>query len=82
MLYEKTTTPRRAAAFVAGLMTLALVGTITIAPVSSAQAQTSSYQTARHVFPWAQQWPNHTSGYYADDSDYFYNHRDHRDHRE
>jgi hypothetical protein len=83
MLYERMKRAYLASTIVAGLMALALVGTVTIMPVPFAHAQTSSYQTARHVFPWAQQQrPDYTPGYYSDDSSYFRDHRGHKDHRE
>jgi|SwirhisoilCB3_FD_contig_21_1391057_length_468_multi_8_in_0_out_0_1 hypothetical protein len=67
---------------IAGLIALALVGTVTIIPVPSAHAQTSTYQTARRVFPWAeaeQRYYYYTPGYYSDESNYFYDYQ--RQHR-
>ncbi|TAL80350.1 MAG: hypothetical protein EPN75_07550 [Beijerinckiaceae bacterium] len=77
MLYDSLKKAYRASTLIAGLMALALVGTISIAPISSAHAQTSTYQTARHVFPWAQQQrPDYyTPGYYSDENSYFHDHR-------
>ena len=76
MLYDRLKKAYLASTLIAGLMALAFVGTITIMPVSSAHAQTSSYQTARHVFPWAQQQQSrYTPGYYSDESGYFHDHR-------
>lgn len=75
MLYDKMKKAYLASTVIAGLTALALVGTITIMPMSSAHAQTSTYQNARHVFPWAQQRFNYTPGYYNDNSNYFHDHR-------
>jgi len=77
MLYDRLRKAYLAGTVIAGLTALALIGTISIMPISSAHAQTSSYQTARHVFPWAQQQrPDYyTRGYYSDESSYFYDHR-------
>lgn len=77
MLYDRLKKAYLASTLIAGLMALTLAGTVTIIPISSAHAQTSTYQTARHVFPWAQQQrPDYTPGYYSDNSNYFYDYRE------
>lgn len=77
MLYDRLKKAYLASTLIAGLTALAVVGTVTIMPISSAHAQTSTYQNARHVFPWAQQQrPDYTPGYYSDNSNDFYNYRE------